>query len=232
MVLTEEHINRIKRVIYDEVHGREFYTDEMFQDTTNAISRLINDKISISINDTQSEIIEKIKTFMMTKCRNRQEYIDYYLNSKQLPKSELQYRTAYATLLKEQSVCPGIAEATRILLECYGINTHTIFAKLPEYDKQIPHFICVAEISDNVSKFFKLVDPEREDSCNQKNIDYQKYKGEMKFFKPPQIYFNRKLDNFGVGPLVSEIFARDILFIDGDENIEKLFEVKERFEKE
>lgn len=71
------------------------------------------------------DICDSIKNYLISILHSRKEYISSYENETPLPESEILYRTAYAALTKHQAVCTGYIEATRIVLECYGVQTKT-----------------------------------------------------------------------------------------------------------
>ncbi len=147
-----------------------------------------------------------IKDYLKNNVRIRDDYFYSFLGYiPEIPKDELKYRTAYSALFKGETMCAGYTEACRILLESVGIKTQTLVSKLPGTNKKLLHYVTLAQFSDGSAK---VLDPEREASCERKGYDFQEYQNNMDFILPNENFCENKVGKSGVGILVDD-FIQD-----------------------
>ncbi|HAN09627.1 MAG TPA: hypothetical protein DCP90_03325 [Clostridiales bacterium] len=201
----------IEKIISEEVHGTEFYTETMLEDLELAVE-IINESLELG-DCTMLEKISKVSEYIKGNVSMRKNYFKSYNHGENV------YRTAYGALMLGEAMCAGYSEAARILLELNGIKTKTLIAKLPEKHKKIMHYVCVA--IENESEII-IVDPEREKKCEDKGIDFTSYEDAMIYFEPDTLFVRTKLDNGGTGMVVDEYLEKNIRPMLGFEGLKDL----------
>lgn len=216
LISRENNKDLIRSIITEEVHGEEFYDKIMLEELFNKVNYI---KYNLHIEKLETvNIINTIKDFIKSNVTLRKKYFEDY------DENERKYRTAYAALVNGEAMCAGYTEATRILLSTYGIKTVTLLSKLPESNKRILHYVCVFEDSNGE---FLLIDPEREQNCHKKGIDFKQYASEMIFIVPDQHFIDNKCINDGAGPYANDYISKNTKWVKG---IDKLNELKEHIE--
>lgn len=183
------------KVIYDKAHDENLYTEEMKKEYTEEIAEII-EKLNITDKDSDIVKIEKINNYIKDNISIRDNYFHALDGDVPFDRREMLYRTGYAALIKGEAMCAGFTEATRSLLEAVNVKTHTLITKLPGKNKQLLHYVCVCETSEGN----KIVDPERQGSCERKGFDFQRYLDGMIFIVPEDNFNKNKVGTTGVGP--------------------------------
>ena len=197
-MLTQDQIEKVYNIINEPVHGREFYTHEMFGELITKVNEIYEELNLTSGSD--KEKIDKINSYIMRNVEIRREYFDAFDERiPEFPKSEEVYRTAYAALVKGETMCAGYAEASRILLELAGLETQTLLSKLPGKNKQLLHYVTAIKYDCGSGRDYYIMDPERQKSCEKKGYDFRHYLLNMTFIKPNEDFYNNKIGTTGVG---------------------------------
>ena len=198
-MLNEEQVAHVYKIINDPAHGREFYTHQMFGELIGKVNEIYNE---LGLNyGTDREKIDKINNYIIKNVNIRREYFDTFDERiPEFPEDEAIYRTAYAALVKGETMCAGYAEAARILLELAGLETQTLLSKLPGKNKQLLHYVTAIKYDCGSGRDYYIMDPERQKSCEKKGYDFRQYLLNMTFIKPNEDFFNDKIGKNGVGP--------------------------------
>ena len=187
---------KAQQIITEKVHGIEFYNKEMMIQLISELEKVYTE-LNLPKNMSQEEKIKTVASYVKNNVNFRKEYLN---RDKGLDSGELVYRTAYATLKYKEAVCAGFVEAIRIILSLYDINSYTLLAQLPETNKDMLHYVAVAECIDNEQKKPILIDIEREALCEKKGIDFDKYIGRCIYTIPTPFFYKNKISNNGKGP--------------------------------
>ncbi len=195
-----QNINKIVNIIKDPVHGVEFYTREMVEELYEKVQSIIS-SFDIDSTSSQEQIIKIVNNFVKSTVTVRRNYFDALSGLTDFfDKSEEIYRTAYAALTRNEAMCAGYTEATRILLSMYDIDSFTVISKMPEEHKKLAHYICVAKTNSNSGTKYFVLDPEREANCEKKGKNYRDYAEAMTYCLPTKfIDYKDKVGPTGVG---------------------------------
>lgn len=231
-MLNQKQIDAVYSVINDPAHGKEFYNEEMFTELLYKIEEIMKG-LDIDEGTSEEDIINLVNNYLKKNVTIRNEYfIAQREVIQELPKEELQYRTAYAALCKGQAMCAGYAEAARVLLESGGFKTHTILSKLPGSNKKLLHYVTAVEYNAHGRKHF-IFDPERESSCDRKGYDFREYLLNMTYIKPEKYFYEHKVGPTGLGPDADEYLANiKPASVVGKNEVGKLFEIVQEMGEE
>ena len=218
-------IDKIINIIKEPVHGVKFYNKETLNELQKKIQEICS-ILEIDENTPKGNIIDIINNYIKINVSLRDSYFDAFCERvNKFDKNELIYRTAYGALVKKEAMCAGYAEALRILLSQYGIQTYTLLSKLPGQNKRLLHYVTVVEYEDYGEKVYKILDPERQLNCEKKGMDYEKYKSNMIYMLPKERFTQDVVGEKGVGIEAEEYMKdTDISYVRGEEDIKKLIE--------
>ncbi len=216
---------KIDLIINEPWHGSEFYNASSLQSLYD-ISKEIKFKLDNSKYPVYDHITA-VNNYVKSQVKIRHSYFEKFMGeTDEFDKSELIYRTAYAALVKNEAMCAGFVEALRVLLSQYNIPTYTFLSKLPGANKQLLHYVCVAEHDDE----YLVLDPEREANCERKGYDFKDYLNEMTYIVPDMVFAENKILENGVGEKAIDFLNRDTTVASkGVNNVKELVKVaKER----
>ena len=208
-------------VINDKAHDENLYTDEMKREYKEEIASIIR-KLDITEKDNDMTKIKKINDYIKDNISIRDNYFHALDGDVDFDRREMLYRTGYAALIKGEAMCAGFTEATRSLLESVNIKTHTLITKLPGKNKQLLHYVCVCETSEGN----KIIDPERQGSCERKGFDFDRYLDGMIFIVPEENFCRNKVGKTGVGPKALDYLKQPFsIYKEGLGGVDELVEI-------
>lgn len=195
---------KINSIICESCHGSEFYSKEMIEVLYERLDILYKSFEASEYVNTNP--IKLVNDYIKSTVNIRHSYFEKFMGEIDFfPKYEGIYRTGYAALALKEAMCAGYAEAVRVLLAMYDIKTHTLLAKLPGANKQLLHYVVVAEDKDGT---YKILDPERQANCEKKGYDFNKYMDSMIYIIPDEQFSNNKLGENGVGERAEDFLKR------------------------
>ena len=195
---------KINSIICESCHGSEFYSKEMIEVLYERLDILYKSFEASEYVNTNP--IKLVNDYIKSTVNIRHSYFEKFMGEIDFfPKYEGIYRTGYAALALKEAMCAGYAEAVRMLLAMYDIKTHTLLAKLPGANKQLLHYVVVAEDKDGT---YKILDPERQANCEKKGYDFNKYMDSMIYIIPDEQFSNNKLGENGVGERAEDFLKR------------------------
>lgn len=205
--LTERIHESVQKVINDPAHA--YYGEPKRSDKnllyTPELVRRLEERVYLIIKklELDDEALPQrykimiINEFLKANIQIRHSYFDAFEERiPQITEDEIMYRSAYAALCEGETMCAGYTEAARILCESIGIDTKTLLSKLPGQNKRLLHYVTLANLNDGSSR---IIDPERERSCDRKNYDFMKYQESMFYMLPNEYFYNHKIGKTGVG---------------------------------
>ena len=221
------NLDKIVSIIKEPVHGERFYTKETMKKLIEKVQEICTE-LEIYPDTPQYRIIEIINNYIKCNVGLRKEYFDTFCErTDKFNQSELPYRTAYGALVKGEAMCAGYAEAERILLSQYGIDTHTLLSKLPGKNKRLLHYVVLARYKKGLNDEYAVLDPERQMNCERKGMDYELYKSKMIYMLPTAIFTNNVIGTTGVGMEAEEYMSHiEVPRIQGTDGIEKIIGVR------
>lgn len=227
--------NKIAQIIKEPVHGKQFYTPEMFAELIDKV-KYLKEKFEITSETSKDKIIDIIQNYVKSNVKIRSQYFDVFCERDDtLNLDELIYRTAYGATKTGEAMCAGYAELTRILLALYDIESYTVLAKLPGKNKRLVHYAVVAKYQDKDKIKYRVLDPERLANCEKKGMDYERYVENMTFSAPHPIFTRDVLGDTGLGLTAEEYFNNpNVISVNGTKEISKIINEieKERIEKD
>ncbi len=199
-MLSDKQQKIIYDIICEDVHGKEFYTNEMFEKLLSKVEEIYT-SLDLDTNLSDQEKIDRVDNYFVNNVQVRKDYFMAFNEMiPEIPESELKYRTAYGALVENQAMCAGFTEASRMLLELSGLKTKTLLSKLPGHNKQLLHYVTAIKYDRGSGRDYYIMDPERERSCMEKGFDFRRYLMEMTYILPEENFFKNKVGQSGVGP--------------------------------
>lgn len=213
MRLSDEQKIKIISIVKEPVHScgeyDEFRILSLFKRIEEILSRFESDELKYQDND----IIKRINNYIKANVSVRHQYFSF-MGEDSFDNNEIYYRTAHAALFEHEAMCAGYTEAVRCLLAAYNIDSYTLISRLPGSNKQLLHYVCVVKDGEN----YRIIDPERESSCERKGYDFQRYINGMTFIIPGDDFADEKIGDTGVGIKANDYLERS----SGTNNISSL----------
>lgn len=195
-------MKEIKKIIEEPVHGKKFYTKSNVIMLKRKLAEIYN-MLHLEGLDKR-KIIEIVSEFVKDNVSYKKSYFDCFTGkSKTFDYNNIKYRTAYGALVEGEAMCAGYAEALRILLGLYDIESYTILSKLPLERKKLLHYVVVAE-ANNGSGEYMILDPESKQYCEKNKIDYDSYMESCIYMIPNRIFTDNVLGKDGSGMLAED----------------------------
>lgn len=216
-----DRLDRIESVIDEPIHGRRFYTQENIDSLKEKLCEI---DCSLGIDMfSQQDKIKAILDYVKTNVGYKKQYFDCFNNRCNAFNNDyLVYRTAYGALVLGQAMCAGYAEALRVLLCYYNTCSYTLLSKLPLVRKKLLHYVVVACTDDDKDSFY-ILDPESEQYCVRKEMDYEDYKENSIYLLPTKKFTDDVIGTDGAGMLAAEyIEDESIPRVVGTKNIKIL----------
>ena len=210
-----------EKIINEPVHGRKFYTENQIELLQKKLID-INNTLNLD-NQNQTEIINTVLEYVKENVGYRKTYFDCFTGKvENFDNTNLKYRTAYGALIEGEAMCAGYAEAIRVILNSYNINSYTLLSKLPLDSKRLMHYV-VAVKNDIESEKYVILDPESEQYCLKKGYNYEDYIEKSIYFLPDKVFTDDVVGKDGAGMLAEEyIKYTDIPRVIGTKNIHNL----------
>lgn len=203
MELSNKQKARILDIIGEPVHecGKydELHIFGLFKKIEEILTKFEKDELGLQ----NSDVVEKINNYLKSNVSVRHQYFSF-MGDCNFDCEEIYYRTAYAALYDHEAMCAGYTEAVRCLLAAFDVESYTLVSKLPGANKQLLHYVCVVCDGDEC----RVVDSERESSCERRGYDFQKYLDGMTFIIPGLDFANEKIGNTGVGIKANDYLER------------------------
>ena len=200
-----EKQQEIFEIIQEPWHGSEFYSEIMFHDLILLLENIFKQLTNAPFKEQDPIIL--VNNFVKSSVKVRKQYFEKFSGEcEEFFDSEKIYRTGYAALCRQEAMCAGYAEATRMLLALFNIPSYTLLAKLPGANKRLLHYLVVAE--DDLGNF-RILDPERESSCERKGYNFEQYLDKMNYILPDTFFSNNKIGPAGVGECALEFLKRE-----------------------
>ncbi len=223
MKLSSKQKQNILSIINEPAHECGEYDDfrilGLFHEIEKVCTSFEDDELGLQSDD----VIEKINNYVKANVHIRHQYFTF-MGTGGFEEEEKYYRTAYAALCNHEAVCSGYAEVVRCLLAAYDIPSYTLITKLPGANKQLLHYVTVVE--DNGK--YRVLDPEREGSCERKGYDFDRYLDGMTYIIPGEDFAVEKIGDTGVGPKALEYLDREgTISLPGTKNIGELVKIME-----
>lgn len=214
-------MKKIEEIIKEPVHRNKFYTKRNIMLLKRKVNEIYN-FLKIEKLDN-SNIIEKIVEFIKSNVVYKKSYFDCFIGKvNKFDYNNVKYRTAYSALVEGEAMCAGYAEALRILLSMYNIESYTILSKLPLERKKLLHYVVIVKLYDS-NQEYKILDPESEQYCEKNKIDYNTYKEKSIYIIPDEVFTNNILGKDGAGILAEEYLKdNNVRRITGTKNINEL----------
>ncbi len=220
-------MKEIKKIIEDPVHGKKFYTKSNLIMLKRKLAEIYN-MLHIEGLDKR-KIIEVVSEFVKDNVSYKKSYFDCFTGkSKTFDYNNIKYRTAYGALVEGEAMCAGYAEALRILLGLYDIESYTILSKLPLERKKLLHYVVVAD-ADNGSGEYMILDPESKQYCEKNKIDYDSYMESCIYMMPDRTFTDDVLGKDGSGMLAEDYLkSTNVPRVTGTKQINKLIKYIDR----